>query len=140
MALLAQWEKIKKDTNGKHFQDQWKQFLHLFCYRWHDREGSHGRTCKFELTLPTTSSQILMQGLQSKNSSIFLSIKYTSLNISISNFPLPITFRHLLYCGATLDTRTYYETFLACYNLVKNPNISIYLIGPGDNPLDPPVI
>ena len=37
----------------------------------------------------------------------------------MSNLSLPITFHNPIYRGATQEVRTYYETFLAGYNLVK---------------------
>ena len=49
--LLAWWDKIKRDKNGNHRNDQRKQFFSVcsFC-RWHTREVSPGRNCEFEST------------------------------------------------------------------------------------------
>ena len=71
-------------------------------------------------TLPTTSAQILVQGLHSKNSSTFFSKNIIILNQFVSNSLLSITFHHPIYHGATQEVRIYYETFLACYNYSQN--------------------
>ena len=55
--ILAYWEKIKKDKNGKHCHNQRKRFFVCYFCWCHAREVSPGRTRKFDLTHVSENGQ-----------------------------------------------------------------------------------